>query len=452
MTSNIIKSIVGVTTGGGGDIAGLKEAFKSEASRDLYFAITENLLTLTTDQPIVVRNGVSSEVQYWTGANNPVAYDPDFWMVSALNAGAGSLILGEDGSSISSGARVLNVIDAFDAASIPAFLEYDSGGSGVVRTFSLGANSTVPVNTISGTPLADPQDLAFPANIADTLSTAFEVIPAASGILRVQTWQGVDDTGPVLVDNLFGISVGDIGVVIKLTLPNPLMLYIGDSTFTRFSGVALEGGVQTTGPFIGLTKPFLNSDIHVATKTSLITEAPEDSQNYVRNNAAWVVAPSGGGNQLDNFNANDALFPSSNPAVGTSRNGHPILAFGFTVNESVNFASVMSNDYSPGNITVDIDWVSDETDDSCVWGIQFERNAPGGNNINSDSFATQQTVTTTTSGTAGVIARSSIVLTQAQADAIAAGDSYRLRLERLKTDGADDLSTNAEVVNVIVRQ
>ena len=74
------------------------------------------------------------------------------------------------------------------------------------------------------------------------------------------------------------------------------------------------------------------------------------------------------------------------------------------------------------------------------------------NDIDTDGFATQQTTTTATSGTgAGVKNRTTITMTQAQADSIAAGDTYRLRLERVN-GGGGNMSGDAEVLRVIVRQ
>ncbi len=68
----------------------------------------------------------------------------------------------------------------------------------------------------------------------------------------------------------------------------------------------------------------------------------------------------------------------------------------------------MSRDYSAGNVLVDIDWIA--------------------------ALAT------------------TITLTQAEADSIAAGNLYRLRLERVTGDGGDTMTGDAQVLRVIVRQ
>ena len=136
-----------------------------------------------------------------------------------------------------------------------------------------------------------------------------------------------------------------------------------------------------------------------------------------------------------------------------SRNAHPILAFNDTTAESVVFHEVMGNDYSAGNLTIDIDWVAETaTTGGVTWGVEVERTAPGGTDIDSDSFDTQQTGTSTTNGTSGIKTRTSIVLTQAEADGITAGDAFRLRIQRVTGDGGDDMSDDAQILSVIGRQ
>jgi len=162
----------------------------------------------------------------------------------------------------------------------------------------------------------------------------------------------------------------------------------------------------------------------------------------------------GGGNHLGHFDANDATFPATDPAAASSRNGHPVLNFddGAT-EERVVFNDVMSRDYSAGNVIVDVDWVAKTAVVGGVtWGIEIERDAPGGQDIDSDGFAAQQDGTSTTNATSGVVTRTTITLTQAQADSIAAGDAYRMRLERVTGDVGDDMVGDAQVLRVVVRQ
>ena len=190
--------------------------------------------------------------------------------------------------------------------------------------------------------------------------------------------------------------------------------------------------------------------------TQVLTDAGVDDASIITPLKLTNFSGLGGGGGADlwaAFDANDATFPSSNPAAANSRNGHPLLAFDDTTAENVIFHDSMSNDYSAGNITVDIDWVAaSATTGGVTWGVEFERIAAGGHDIDADSFDTQQTETSTTNGTSGIVTRTSIVLTQAQADSIAAGDAFRLRAQRVTGDGGDDMSGDAQILRVIGRQ
>lgn len=167
--------------------------------------------------------------------------------------------------------------------------------------------------------------------------------------------------------------------------------------------------------------------------------------------AAWATPA--GADLWPAHDANDATFPNTNPAAAESRNEHPIIGFDDTVAEDVVFHDAISRDYSAGNITVDIDWVAASAIIGGVtWGVEFERIAPGGQDIDTDGFAAQQTGTSTTNGTSGIVTRTSIVLTQAQADSIAAGDPFRLRVQRVVGDVGDDLVGDAQILRVIGRQ
>jgi len=149
------------------------------------------------------------------------------------------------------------------------------------------------------------------------------------------------------------------------------------------------------------------------------------------------------------FDANDAIYPSSNPAVADSRNGHPIIAFDDTTAENVLFNASMFANYKGERIAVDIDWVAKTaTTGGVTWGVEVEANAPAGNDIDSDSFAAQQTGTSTTSGTSGIPTRTTITLTQVQADGIESLDPYRFRIQRVVGDGGDDMSGDAQITNI----
>ncbi len=87
-----------------------------------------------------------------------------------------------------------------------------------------------------------------------------------------------------------------------------------------------------------------------------------------------------------------------------------------------------------------------------MWGLEAETITPGGQDIDVDGFATQQTGTSTTNGTSGIVTRTSITLTQAQFDAITAGDAFRLRVQRVAGAGGDTMVGDAQVLRIVGRQ
>ena len=186
-----------------------------------------------------------------------------------------SIILGVDGAKLSSSARAFQFRDAFQTNQYFPFFEVRSVGNINPQYYQPADEIEAEVNPDSGTTLSDPQDLSFATSASDTLTVAFIVIPATSGQLMVQSWAGSDDTGAVLVANMFTVLPGDIGNELQLNIPNPIMLFLGDSIFSRFSGVQLSGAVQSSGPFTGQLKPFLKSCLNLLTPKSLLIEGAD---------------------------------------------------------------------------------------------------------------------------------------------------------------------------------
>jgi len=229
------------------------------------------------------------------------------------------------------------------------------------------------------------------------------------------------------------VSGDNIIDLISVAADSPGVINLGVTPF-RFTSTELldievrADAVDLLGNVGGI--PFLNVDEQVGVDTDIVEV----------------------GLILESFDANDAIYPASNPAVADSRNGHPIIAFDDTVAENVVFNSSMVASYNGIDISIDIDWVAETAITGGVtWGVEIERNAPGGTDIDSDSFAAQQTGTNTTSGTSGIITRTTITLTQAEADAIEALDSFRMRLQRVVGDVGDDMTGNAQVLTIGIK-
>ena len=140
--------------------------------------------------------------------------------------------------------------------------------------------------------------------------------------------------------------------------------------------------------------------------------------------------------------------PSSNYATLDTRNGHPVLDFDTTTQETAIFGGIMPNHYGAGSIRVTI-WaaLTSATSGTLGWDIAFETD--NGQDIDSDGFNTAKTATAATvPGTSGVMMTHSVTFTQSEADGIAAGDAFRLRVRRDVAN--DNAAGDAELFRVLV--
>lgn len=125
--------------------------------------------------------------------------------------------------------------------------------------------------------------------------------------------------------------------------------------------------------------------------------------------------------------------PSSNAATLDTRNQHPVLDFDATTNESAVFSSVLDRAYAGGGITVYIHYsMSSATSGGIDWDAQIERIGDQQQDVDSDGFASAQSVdNTTVPGTSGNVDIVNITFTDgAQMDSLAVGEKYRIKITR----------------------
>lgn len=139
--------------------------------------------------------------------------------------------------------------------------------------------------------------------------------------------------------------------------------------------------------------------------------------------------------------------PTSNYATLDSRNGHPVLDFDTTTQESAVWTRALPADYSGGGVTVNI-WCSltSATSGTVGWLVSLERIDASSLDIDSDSFATAQTVTAVTvPGTSGQVLKMSVNISNgANMDSLAAGELFRLKIARDVTN--DTATGDAELL------
>lgn len=182
--------------------------------------------------------------------------------------------------------------------------------------------------------------------------------------------------------------------------------------------------------------------------------------------AANVVAGSAGAGALTNFSGNPRVFlgplaedfgadgvggipyffpqdnepPTSNFATLDTRNTHPVLDFDDTTAEAAVFTGVLSPHYVGTGITVAVAFsMTSATSGTCGWTVEIERIGDSQLDVDSDSFASAQTITAVTvPGTSGFVDVVSVNISDgANMDSLAAGEQYRIRIKRdVATDTA----------------
>jgi hypothetical protein len=157
---------------------------------------------------------------------------------------------------------------------------------------------------------------------------------------------------------------------------------------------------------------------------------------------------------LARFTANDALFPTTVAARPVQRNDHGLIAFEDTVDKEINLEDIISALYNANRgVQVVLHWAAATAIVGDVnWVVAFENLAAGGQDLDSDGFAGGIIVADTTNGTAGVLTYTVLTFTNAQADAIAPGNSFRLRVSRNASGGPDTMVGDAQLLSVHVRQ
>lgn len=160
------------------------------------------------------------------------------------------------------------------------------------------------------------------------------------------------------------------------------------------------------------------------------------------------------GNYMIDFNARDMIPGSS--AAPDLRNNHPIIDFDGSTDEEALFEGVLPDNYAGGGLTVDVYVAfSSATSGTVRFQGDFERLNSGGPDRDADSFSgTFQSAGGSANGTSGIETKVSIAFTNAQIDGLAAGEPFRFKLRRDAdgTSGTDDIATDAEVSNVVIRE
>lgn len=148
--------------------------------------------------------------------------------------------------------------------------------------------------------------------------------------------------------------------------------------------------------------------------------------------------------------------PASAYATLDTRNARLVLDFDGSTDEEAVFTGVLPASYAGGGLTIDVFVaLTTATSGSVRFQAAIERIEASALDIDSDSFAAFQSAGGTAPGTNGQVIVVSIALTDgAQMDSLAAGEAFRLKIRRDAdgTSGTDDITTDAEVLRVVLKE
>lgn len=161
-------------------------------------------------------------------------------------------------------------------------------------------------------------------------------------------------------------------------------------------------------------------------------------------------------NVLAHFTALSNQRPSSAFATNITRNSHAALAFDGSTDEEAIFAHTLPSNYAGGGLTIETFWsFTTATSGSLRVQTSIERIDLSSLDIDADSFATANSAGGTAPATSGqVIKVTTTHASGAEMDSLAAGEPYRLKIRRDAdgTSGTDDITTDAELLRVVVKE
>ena len=293
-------------TQGAPGISGNSYFFTSISDRDTFFGTPPNQDLLENGLPVIVNIGNNTTSQYiWSGVTAPPTYDPNLWRLSATEVSSGTLYLGEAGANISSGSEALNFNSATENNYLVNYTRYTDAGSETQYFWELASITSIPLATVFDSILPEPNVIAYTATL-NVLFTEYIMVPATSGTVRVEGWIGTDESGAKIVDYDIEILPGDVGNQTIFAVPNPSFVEVGTDIYTKFTGIDLYGGLQTTGPFTGQTVAFVTLRVLQATK------------NEFPSSLAEVLA-------VGNTTEGNNIFISDGDSIVSSGSNTPIL-------------------------------------------------------------------------------------------------------------------------------
>jgi len=145
--------------------------------------------------------------------------------------------------------------------------------------------------------------------------------------------------------------------------------------------------------------------------------------------------------------------PETGYATLDTRNNHLVLDFDAATAEDAIFPEVLPRHYTGLGITATVVWMaSTAITGSIRLEGSFERHQDETDDLDADSFAAAQGVTSAAPAVSGTPQYAAIVFTNAQIDGLLVGESFRFRLRRAAADVADDMAGDAELLRIELKE
>jgi hypothetical protein len=250
---------------------------------------------------------------------------------------------------------------------------------------------------------------------------------------------------------LLGRTTASTGAVEEIQIGSGLSLSAGELSATG-SGVTAVGA--STADVLSVSGSDLVADDPNADRI-VFWDDSEGKWRYLEagsglsiSGTTMTATASGGSKTYAVFTAEHNQPPATSFATLDTRNSIAVLDFDDASTESAVFVGIMPEGASLGSgLIVNLDFMATTaTSGNVRWSVAFER---CNTDLDSDSFDTATAATVAVASTSGVVAVGSITCTAI--DSIAAGDLFRLRVQRLGADSLDSASGDIELVAVEVR-
>lgn len=146
--------------------------------------------------------------------------------------------------------------------------------------------------------------------------------------------------------------------------------------------------------------------------------------------------------------------PDARAGGSTPAESFPVWDFDDSTAEHLDLYGVLANNYSGGGLTVRIYWsATSATSNACVWNAAFRRINDDAEDVDTSHSYDYNAVTATTASASGEVDYAEITFTSgADMDSLAAGEQFVLRIRRDATNGSDNMTGDAELHAVVIRE